>query len=961
MAIIQISKIQVRSGNLVDLPQLDEAELGWASDDKRLFIGKVTPNENIEVLTSYSDISFSQIDGSVGNLDINPVTIGEGQVLTYNANNETWENRGGNAGGIINLGDVANVRISGGAISYVLETDGTGNLTWAPKGATVSLIENVTQANPGVVTTAQDHTLVNQQEITITGVTGMTQLNGNTYYCNVISSNSFSLYSDAGLTTPVNTTGFGAFPYTAVTATTASNDRITVGSSTLFTANNVVVFIGNVANTGLTANSNYYVYDLPTSTTMRVATSNDGNISNVVNLTTQTGLSANVYVAGGRVVSAIGGSGAAAAGGSNTQIQYNSFNVLQGDPSFTFNYTSTPRLLTLNGNANVGNLNSTTLVTATRYISNIATGTAPLTVTSTTKVANLYVDRAGNSDTVYTVNQTTGTFFPVFVSSNATANYTLGSNTNFSFNVLTGNLSTTLLNVTSNANVGNIGATTGIFTGNVTVTSNVISGNVYANSGTIGANLLTGTLTTQAQPNITSLGNGTQVTVNGNFNPNANVTFNLGNSTNRWNALYLSGSTIYLGNATISSSPAGVVITNASGGSFTIGGASAANSAAIVNGNSNVIVTANSDVNISSNGVANMLVVTSTGANVAGTVSVTGNANVGNLGTVGLITATGNITGGNLVTAGVVTATGNITGGNLVTAGTLSVGGNANVGNIGATNIVGTLTIASQTNITAVGALASLSVVGNSNIGNIGTSGLITATGNITGGNISTAGTISAAGNANVGNIGAANGVFTTVTGALVTAAQPNVTSVGALTSLSVVGNILAGNVYANSGTLGAATVLSPILTTGSNTTAGTITGNWTLTAGSRMEATYADLAEYYSSDQVYEKGTVLAFGGDEEVTLAEDGTNKVAGVVSSDPAYVMNSACPGKHTVAIALQGRVPCKVRGKISKGDMMISAGNGYARPSNNPLIGTVIGKALENFDGVEGVIEIAIGRL
>jgi hypothetical protein len=43
------------------------------------------------------------------------------------------------------------------------------------------------------------------------------------------------------------------------------------------------------------------------------------------------------------------------------------------------------------------------------------------------------------------------------------------------------------------------------------------------------------------------------------------------------------------------------------------------------------------------------------------------------------------------------------------------------------------------------------------------------------------------------------------------------------------------------------------------------------------------------------------------------------------------------------------------------MMVSAGNGYARPWNNPQMGTVIGKSLENFDGVEGVIEVAIGRL
>ena len=103
-----------------------------------------------------------------------------------------------------------------------------------------------------------------------------------------------------------------------------------------------------------------------------------------------------------------------------------------------------------------------------------------------------------------------------------------------------------------------------------------------------------------------------------------------------------------------------------------------------------------------------------------------------------------------------------------------------------------------------------------------------------------------------------------------------------------------------------------------------------------------------------------MAFGGDKEVTLAEDNTTKVAGVVSTNPAYVMNSSCEGEHIVALALQGRVPCKVRGKISKGDMLVSGGNGFARPFLFPVLGTVIGKALENFEG-EGVIEVAVSRL
>jgi hypothetical protein len=455
MAIIQISKIQQRSGNLVDLPQLSEAQLGWANDAKRLFIGGTgntsTDNENIEVLTSYSDITFSQINGSEGNLDI--TSAASGQVLGYNGTN--WVNKGGTAGGLINLGNVANVRISGGVNGYVLQTDGLGNLSW----------------------------------------------------------------------------------------------------------------------------------------------------------TTQTG-----------------GGGNGAVSGSNTQIQFNNGGSFGGNAGFTFDYIT-------GAMAVPGALAVNNTITGTRLISNIATGTAPLTVTSTTQVANLNVATSGTAGTVTTAAQ---------------------------------------------PNITSVGTLTSL-----AVTGNITSGNVYANSGTIGAGSLTGTLTT---------------------------------------------------------------------------------------------------------------------------------------------------------------------------------------------------------------------------------------------------------------------------------ASQPNITSVGTLSSLSVTANISAGNLSVTTGTVTLGT-----LTTGANTTAGTITGNWALSAGSQLSATYADLAEYYEADAHYEPGTVLAFGGDKEVTIAEDGTSRVAGIVSTNPAYVLNTACKGEHIVALALQGRVPCKVRGNIKKGDMMVSAGNGYARPSSSPTVGTVIGKSLENFDGIEGVIEVAVGRL
>jgi hypothetical protein len=198
--------------------------------------------------------------------------------------------------------------------------------------------------------------------------------------------------------------------------------------------------------------------------------------------------------------------------------------------------------------------------------------------------------------------------------------------------------------------------------------------------------------------------------------------------------------------------------------------------------------------------------------------------------------------------------------------------------------------------------------------------------------------------------------------------ASVNITANGSITGGTLVANtsVTAANAVISNNISGANVVASSRvqttnLTTGATTTAGVITGNWSLGSGSRLRATYADLAEYYVADDYYAPGTVIEFGGEYEVTLASDETRKVAGVVSTNPAYIMNDGCPGKHRVALALQGRVPCRVRGIIHKGDMLCSGGDGYARPTNNPKIGTIIGKALEDYNGIDGIIEVAVGRL
>ena len=157
--------------------------------------------------------------------------------------------------------------------------------------------------------------------------------------------------------------------------------------------------------------------------------------------------------------------------------------------------------------------------------------------------------------------------------------------------------------------------------------------------------------------------------------------------------------------------------------------------------------------------------------------------------------------------------------------------------------------------------------------------------------------------------------------------------------------------------------ITTPVITTGAVGTGGTITGNWGLSPGSKLTATYADLAEYYEGDQEYAVGTVLIFGGNKEVTASTTyGDHRVAGVVSNTAGYIMNEQCGGIKNL-IALQGRVPCRVVGKIKKGDLIVTSnipGVGISA-TGNAKAGTIIGKSLVDYDSDHiGTVEVAVGR-
>jgi len=346
-------------------------------------------------------------------------------------------------------------------------------------------------------------------------------------------------------------------------------------------------------------------------------------------------------------------------------------------------------------------------------------------------------------------------------------------------------------------------------------------------------------------------------------------------------------------------------------------------------------------------------VLASTGVYVTGLISSSGNVNTGSG-----VSAVGNLTGAGITTtgsAGSISGSGNIIAGNFSTGGVMSATGNV-TGNF----FIGNGSQLTGVAATTVGTLASLSVTGNTTSGNLLTGGLISATGNITGGNIlattisnaasHTGGLVSVTGNVTGGNI-----LATTISNAA--------SHTGGL--VSVTGNVTANNVtVANVLTVNSGAAATAIIN-GAGNAVGNIGSSSTYFKQVFAQATtalYADLAEMYVSDDEYKPGTVVAFGGNQEVTISTtDSSRRVAGVVSTNPAHVMNSGLQGEYTVAVALAGRVPTSVIGTVSKGDMMVAAGNGRARAEDDPILGSVIGKALEDFNGTEGVIEIVVGRL
>ena len=344
---------------------------------------------------------------------------------------------------------------------------------------------------------------------------------------------------------------------------------------------------------------------------------------------------------------------------------------------------------------------------------------------------------------------------------------------------------------------------------------------------------------------------------------------------------------------------------------------------------------------------------------------VFGSANVANS------TVSTSTTTGALVVAGGVGIAGALYAGSIFDNGTRVVSTSSSAGNL---TISGTgINLASHgPGATTVGSSSAIPVVTTDVYGRI--TALSTAS-------IST--TLSTAGGSGTGTVALASqsltisggtGITTSASAQSITVTNSGVTGItgtsNQITASAGTGSVtlsLPQNIHTGASPTFAGATLSSITKAGTNGTGdigqtdnryGTV---WATTfSGVSTTAQYADLAENYLADREYEAGTVLEFSGSAEVTSAAPNSNRVAGIVSTNPGYLMNAGLKGQFVTPVAFTGRVPCKVLGPVRKGDMMISAGQGMAKASMDPKIGTVIGKALADFNGATGIIEVAVGR-
>jgi hypothetical protein len=860
-------------------------------------------------------------------------------------------------GNITTAGQVsATANITGGNIRAAGQLSATGNIiggnsavTGAATATTFSATGNVTGGNlvtAGQVTAGGNVTGANLV------TAGVVSASGNITGGSLQVSGTANAASLTGGSLSVTGSITGGTTVSAVGNVTGGNistaGRVSATGNVLSSG----FFIGDGSQlTNVTAASNVVVQTIANGTSSMQVLGPGGNIMANIAGTTNVAL----FTSTGLISTTLTAVGNATAGNLVTAGQVSATgNITGGNVGGT-----TGTFVTVIGNANATALTSGTVPSAR------LTGSYNINIDGTAATANTVTLAAQPNIT------SVGTLTSLDVTANVQAgNLRTSGLVSATGNVIAGNITTAgVVSTAGNVQAGNVNSGLISSSGNVLVAGFVsasgnVTGAIFNGSGagltSVPAATTAGTVTTAAQPNITSVGTLTALSVG-----TGNITG--GN-------LLLSGAILDSAQLDIQTTAANanIVLTPNGTGNVNIGRMSASGNitaatyfgsgaglTSVAAATAGTVTTA-AQPNITSVGTLTGLTVTNTitgnitgSAATAGTVTTNAQPNITSVGTLSSLAVTGNTTSGNLITVGNVNTTGrlvatgieftNYSWTTVATAGgtTLILGGvnqqkrvwvftgtqnqtltmplttyntvvpefyiiNKSTGQLFVQDTVGfdIITIPSGADCVLTGVSTSTSAAANwhASLGALNnlTGATVSASGNITGGNLITAGLVS-------------------------------------LSSITKTGSNGVGNIGA------------------SDSTFNTIFAKAT-------SAQYADLAEMYVSDAVYAPGTVVIFGGSQEVTVSDQSNDtKVAGVVSTNPAYIMNSGLDSEFVVAVALQGRVPTRVAGTVRKGDIMVSSANGHAEANNSAKAGTILGKALENFDGITGVIEVVVGRV
>jgi len=619
-------------------------------------------------------------------------------------------------------------------------------------------------------------------------------------------------------------------------------------------------------------------------------------------------------------------------GGTNGQ-------VLQTDGTGNLTFTTISTAGLTNGTSNISVLENGNILLSSAGNANV------LVVTGSGANVTGYITITGNitSGNANLGNLATANYFSGTLVTSAQPNITsVGTLTSLtvSGNIGTGNLSATgEISATGNMSGGNISTT-----GQLAVTGNISGGN--ANLGNlVTANYFTGTLTTNAQPNITSVGTLTSLDITGNL---TSGNANLGNLAT---ANYIGGTLTTAAQPNITS--VGTLTTLDITGNLTSGNASLGNlaTANYFSGNGSLL-TGLAGGNVSGQ-VANAL--------VAGTVYTNAQPNITSVGTLTSLSVTGNISSGNASL------------GNLATANFINVSSNlnvtdtANVGNLRTDNLLYANgqpwdlqeaaganyqiqynidnDFAASANFTYNDSTQQLSLTGNLSVsGNIANANNISVTNTLSAANGTFSGNISS-GNASLGNLATAN----YLSGTLTTAAQPNITSVGTLANLSVTGNIGTGNLSATgqisaTGNISGGNIISNGAVIG-NIDVGNLAVSGNILVESLTSNANITANGSFVSDNVYSRTgnlNLYAIGSNKSIVLNPTGT----GTVDATDFRISNVAAPTfaddaatkqyvDNAVSSGIQIHTPVRLEANSS-------ISGTYAQGGTTPTVTTIAGQ-------------------